>query len=219
MPKLRVPSLGEGITTAKVLYWRKTIGESITSGEYLGELETEKATVSIPSPQGGVLLRVFKESGQSVPVGEALCDVDPETDASHDACIQTERSASAPPLDGQVVFLGASDGYNDAAKSHIPEPKSVEAALRVEKKVLAEYAVSSFKVGVEFPLQLIAPNQVDRPIGLGKLRKTFSGNRQCRPCLKPSILGNSTRRSAKNSQQEMFSSFRCEIRSSNPKTC
>ena len=73
---ITVPSLGESITEAIVARWFKSVGDAVALDEPLVELETDKVTVEIPSPVGGVLTEVLADSGAEVEVGALLGSID-----------------------------------------------------------------------------------------------------------------------------------------------
>ncbi|NCU47192.1 MAG: dihydrolipoyllysine-residue succinyltransferase, partial [Candidatus Fonsibacter lacus] len=50
---LIVPALGESVTEATVSKWLKQVGESVKADEPVVELETDKVSVSVPSPESG----------------------------------------------------------------------------------------------------------------------------------------------------------------------
>lgn len=49
--EIKVPTLGESVTTATVAKWLKKAGESVVADEPLVELETDKVSVEVPAPQ------------------------------------------------------------------------------------------------------------------------------------------------------------------------
>ena len=70
--EIKVPALGESVTEATIGRWFKKTGESVKVDEPLVELETDKVTIEVPSPAGGVLGAVNVQSGQTVKVGAVL---------------------------------------------------------------------------------------------------------------------------------------------------
>ncbi|MBN9343904.1 MAG: dihydrolipoamide succinyltransferase [Caedibacter sp. 38-128] len=73
-----VPPLGESVTEATVSRWLKQVGENIKLDEPLVELETDKVTIEINSPQTGVLSETRFLQGQQVKVGSVIGFVDSE---------------------------------------------------------------------------------------------------------------------------------------------
>ena len=70
--EIRVPGLGESVTEATVAKWLKAQGDAVRADEPLVELETDKVTVEVPAPQGGVLSEIRVQPGAAVPVGAVL---------------------------------------------------------------------------------------------------------------------------------------------------
>lgn len=74
--ELRVPGLGESITEATIAKWVKASGDSVGPDDVVVELETDKATVEISAGGNGVL-RIVKEKGQTVVVGDLIANIEP----------------------------------------------------------------------------------------------------------------------------------------------
>ena len=69
---LIVPTLGESVTEATVSKWLKQVGESVKADEPVVELETDKVSVSVPSPESGILSEIKIQAGNTVNVGAVL---------------------------------------------------------------------------------------------------------------------------------------------------
>ena len=67
-----MPALGVAQQTGTLLKWLKAEGQSVTKGEPLMEIETDKATVEIEAPGSGVLTQVNAKAGDEVPVGHRI---------------------------------------------------------------------------------------------------------------------------------------------------
>jgi pyruvate dehydrogenase E2 component (dihydrolipoamide acetyltransferase) len=67
-----MPALGMNQDTGRLVQWLKREGETVTRGEPLMEVETDKATVEVEAPASGVLARVTARPGDDVPVGEPV---------------------------------------------------------------------------------------------------------------------------------------------------
>ena len=66
--EFKLPDLGEGLTEGEVARWLVAEGDTIAQGEPLVEIQTDKATVEIPSPAAGTVLRILVAEGQVAPV-------------------------------------------------------------------------------------------------------------------------------------------------------
>jgi pyruvate dehydrogenase E2 component (dihydrolipoamide acetyltransferase) len=67
-----MPALEMAQETGKLISWLKKEGESVTKGEPLLEIETDKAVMEIESPGDGVLAGVKVQPGAEVPVGRTI---------------------------------------------------------------------------------------------------------------------------------------------------
>ena len=67
-----MPALGVAQQTGKLLKWLKTDGQTVTKGEPLMEIETDKATVEIEAAASGILTDVSAKPGDDVPVGQTI---------------------------------------------------------------------------------------------------------------------------------------------------
>jgi pyruvate dehydrogenase E2 component (dihydrolipoamide acetyltransferase) len=62
-----MPALGVAQQTGTLLKWLKAEGQSVSKGEPLMEIETDKATVEIEAPASGILAQVMAKPGDEVP--------------------------------------------------------------------------------------------------------------------------------------------------------
>src|ERR1043165_5789805 len=70
--ELKVPEIGESITEVEIGSWLKKPGDAVKKDEPLVSLESEKATVELPSPEAGTLAQVLKKKGETAKVGEVI---------------------------------------------------------------------------------------------------------------------------------------------------
>jgi 2-oxoglutarate dehydrogenase E2 component (dihydrolipoamide succinyltransferase) len=101
---LKVPGIGESIREATVGVWKKAEGDFVALDEPLVEIESEKATLDVPSPGAGVLKKILRRQGETVAIGEVLAEIDetakasdkPKTKSSNGADAKPAAAASAP---------------------------------------------------------------------------------------------------------------------------
>ncbi len=70
--EIKVPEVGESITEVELGQWLKPVGAYAKPDEPLVELESEKATIELPSPAGGILTQILKQTGNTAEVGEVI---------------------------------------------------------------------------------------------------------------------------------------------------
>jgi len=74
--ELKVPEIGESVSEIYIGQWYKAEGDRIEPDEGLVELESEKATLDVPAPAGGVLTKILKHTGDTAEVGEVIAHID-----------------------------------------------------------------------------------------------------------------------------------------------
>jgi len=90
--ELKVPEVGESITEVQIAQWYKQVGQRAAKDENLVEIESDKATVELPSPVSGTLTQILKQSGQPARVGEVIGYMT-EGAAGEDRMAQPQRPA------------------------------------------------------------------------------------------------------------------------------
>lgn len=70
--EIKVPALGESVVSATVTRWLKQPGDTVMRDEPIAELETDKVSLHVPAPCGGVLQTVLVNAGDDVQVGAIL---------------------------------------------------------------------------------------------------------------------------------------------------
>ena len=73
-----MPKLSDTMTEGVVAEWHKKVGDKVSSGELLAEIETDKATMEFESFYDGVLLHIGVEKGATAPVNDVLAIIGDE---------------------------------------------------------------------------------------------------------------------------------------------
>ena len=76
-----MPKQGLQMTEGVVTRWLKKEGEMVAEGEPLFEMETDKLAITIDSSASGVLRRILRAEGDTVPVAEPIAMIGEEGDA------------------------------------------------------------------------------------------------------------------------------------------
>ncbi|MGY3748662.1 lipoyl domain-containing protein [Vagococcus acidifermentans] len=66
------PQLSQKSDKGMLVAWHKEVGQPVTAGEVLYEVETEKAVHQIESLYSGILAEVLKEEGEELTNGDIL---------------------------------------------------------------------------------------------------------------------------------------------------
>src|SRR5579885_3345490 len=102
--EIHVPELGESIVDAVVANWLKHEGDTVSTGDALVELETDKVNVEVSAEQSGVLQKIVKQEGDVVSVGDVLGIIGEGAAAATTSAQATQQTQEAPAqgeLDGQ----------------------------------------------------------------------------------------------------------------------
>lgn len=67
-----MPQLGETVSEGKVTKWFKAVGDAVTAGENLCEIETDKVTVEVPATESGILRAINVQAGSIALVGAVI---------------------------------------------------------------------------------------------------------------------------------------------------
>jgi len=120
---IKIPTIGESITEGTIAQWHKKAGDFIREGEPLLELETDKATTTMPSPATGKLQITAKE-GATVAIGAVVGQIDDSAVAPAVAQSKPAKPVAEPS--------GAS-----------PTVQRMPAEISVESKAVAATGVGS----------------------------------------------------------------------------
>ena len=105
--ELKVPAVGESITEVFIGEWLKNEGDSVQKDEPLVEIETDKATLEVPSPVAGVVTKLLVGAGDSANVGDVIAHITEgaaASEASPAASVPdtASRTQSSPPSSEQA---------------------------------------------------------------------------------------------------------------------
>ena len=104
----RLPHLGDGISSADVVKVLVKEGDQLKTDQVVVEIETDKATVEVPSDVAGTVKKVLVKEGQKANVGEPLIEVEvggqQTVASSSQSAAGSEKEISKPePVKQQVT--------------------------------------------------------------------------------------------------------------------
>ena len=91
-----MPKLSDTMTEGVVAEWTKKVGDKVSSGEVLAEIETDKATMEFESFYDGVLLHIGVEKGATAPVNALLAIIGQEGEDVKKIIAEAGSAAEAP---------------------------------------------------------------------------------------------------------------------------
>lgn len=138
--KILLPRLGESIEEAVIGKWCVEIGDKVSRGDVIAELETAKAMMELECPAKGVLLALIPEVGQNVHMGELVAVVGKEGEdwqaqfAAEEAAAQAETAASVEEK-AQATSTGTSSTSTSEKRSDVriaPNAKRIAEDLGID---------------------------------------------------------------------------------------
>jgi len=97
--ELKIPEVGESITQVQISQWLKSEGDEIKADESVAVIDSEKTTFDLPAPRGGRLVKILHQAGETVRVGEAVAQIEPEGDTTKEKekPVESKGDAKAEP--------------------------------------------------------------------------------------------------------------------------
>jgi 2-oxoglutarate dehydrogenase E2 component (dihydrolipoamide succinyltransferase) len=94
--QIKVPTVGESITEVTIANWLKKDGDTVQLDEVIAELESDKATFELTAQSAGVL-KIIKQQGETVPIGETICEINEGGQAAQPKIEVKPQAAATPP--------------------------------------------------------------------------------------------------------------------------
>ncbi len=174
--KVKVPTVGESITEVTIATWLKKDGDHVEMDEVIAELESDKATFELPAPKAGTL-KIVKQEGDTVPIGEVICEIDPSSKGSSKAEAPKETpkaeakssTSSGPKPTGEIKEMKVPAVGESITEVTISTWLKKEGDFVALDEVIAE--VESDKATFELPaeaqgiLKIVAKEGTTLPIG------------------------------------------------------
>lgn len=153
--EFHLPDIGEGVVEGEIVAWKVKVGDTVKLDQPIVEVMTDKATVEIPSPRAGTIVKINYTDGQICPVGQVLVVID---DAGGTGKAAPEPS---PPPQSQLA-------------AHVPAPAAT-AATAAPAAVRLEAADAS--AGRTRALATPATRRLARQLGVELGRVPATGKR------------------------------------------
>jgi pyruvate dehydrogenase E2 component (dihydrolipoamide acetyltransferase) len=128
--EFRFPDVGEGIDAGELVEWHVREGQVVAEDEPMADVQTDKATVTIPCPTTGRVLELRVAAGEMVAVGAVMAVFEPSgADAGAPA---TTRALASPATRRQARDLGIDlEQIHGSGRGGRIEPEDLERAAGV----------------------------------------------------------------------------------------
>ena len=132
MPEIQMPKLSDTMTEGTLVAWKKKKGDTVSAGEVLAEIETDKATMEWESPEDGTLSEIYVEEGGKVNVGDRIAFIGAEGEEAPEE--KPEKKEEAEKKEKPKAKEEKKEEEPEEAKAKEKEPKKDEEKKEPEKK-------------------------------------------------------------------------------------
>jgi len=120
--EVKVPAVGESISTGVVSVWHKKSGDQVSAGDPLFTLETDKVSTEINAERDGVLQTLVAE-GAEVKIGDVVATIEEGTGDGAKAEKKMEPAAQESDVQKPVPSKESSSALSPAARRVVTEEK------------------------------------------------------------------------------------------------
>jgi 2-oxoglutarate dehydrogenase E2 component (dihydrolipoamide succinyltransferase) len=124
--EVKIPAVGESITSGVVSVWHKKSGDFVNAGDALFTLETDKVSTEITAETSGVLDTIVNE-GQQVKIGEVVATIDDSKKAPDGAALAEKKKEKTEPRAAPVKEKAADDKALSPAVRRVVEEEHLDA--------------------------------------------------------------------------------------------
>jgi pyruvate dehydrogenase E2 component (dihydrolipoamide acetyltransferase) len=117
--QFRFPDVGEGITEGEIVRWAVQEGDEVKVDQTLGEIETDKAVVEMPSPYAGTVLKVHFKPKDIIKVGQILVTIG----SKGEAIAETPAGAPVPKEAGAPTAVRTTVPFAAPSSESLATPK------------------------------------------------------------------------------------------------
>ncbi len=131
-----VPELGENITAGDVVRLLVKAGDTIAKDQPVLELETDKATIEVPSTVAGTITGIAVKQGDKVKVGQLILRVEEGAQKPPAKEAAPKADAAPAPAAQPVSTAEGAEGAEAAPQATTPQPQQSEGAREPSRKVV-----------------------------------------------------------------------------------
>ncbi|WP_190822529.1 pyruvate dehydrogenase complex dihydrolipoamide acetyltransferase [Saccharopolyspora pogona] len=136
MTEIQMPRLSDTMEEGVISTWRKNVGDQVSRGEVLAEIETDKAIMELEAYDDGVLEKILVEAGATVPIGTPIAILGDGSGAAAEAAPAPAPAAAAAPAAAEAPAPAEPAAAEPAAAAAEPDtkPKASPLAKAVAKE-------------------------------------------------------------------------------------
>jgi pyruvate dehydrogenase E2 component (dihydrolipoamide acetyltransferase) len=157
--EFKLPALGENIEQGDLVRLMVAPGATVSEGQAVMELETDKAVVEVPSSVSGTIKEVLVKEGDKIKVGQVVFTADSNGASANNETQRKTGASPKPSITPPAESTAASAPAAAAAKPQLaslpasPEPQASESRAASQRTRATDAAVAG-----EFRLQELGEN-------------------------------------------------------------
>ena len=135
---ITMPRLSDTMEEGTITTWLKKVGDKVSEGEILAEIETDKATMEFESFYEGVLSHIAVQEGQTVKVDELIAIIS-ENEIDVDNALKNYKSSGSIPVPKSENLIDDTVSNEDSSQTkNIPEIENISSDQRIFASPLAK---------------------------------------------------------------------------------
>ncbi len=163
--EFKLPDIGEGVHEGEIVSWLVKEGEQVKEDQPLVEVMTDKATVEIPSPAAGVILKLNGKEGEIVKVGSILVVIGKAGEmAAPAAASAADGKATSQKAEAAHAKAPAANSASTAVADRAPTPPTPGRVLATPatRKLARELGIDISQVQGTGPAGRVTDEDVKR---------------------------------------------------------
>jgi pyruvate dehydrogenase E2 component (dihydrolipoamide acetyltransferase) len=193
---ITMPRLSDTMEQGTVVKWHVKQGDSVSPGDVIADIETDKATMELEAFDEGIVAAMAIEEGQTINVGETIVVLAEEGESPEEAAksmgSSSSSGSSASESESKTAQESGSDsgssGSSSGSSTAVAEPpaSSSESSERVfasplARKIAEEHGVSLGSLTGSGPSGRIVKKDVEAAIGNGTASAPSAAPQQSAP--------------------------------------
>ena len=133
--RIEMPRLSDTMEEGTLLKWRVNVGDKVSAGDVLAEVETDKATMEVQAFDDGKVARLAVEEGQTTPVGSVILILAEEGESEDDAAAADDGNGGKPaePADDEKEAEAESEDQAESQEAQGATEKASKQSARQEQ--------------------------------------------------------------------------------------
>jgi 2-oxoglutarate dehydrogenase E2 component (dihydrolipoamide succinyltransferase) len=168
--EVKVPQLSESVSEATLGTWYKQVGETVSEGENLIDIETDKVVLELPAAKSGVLTKIIKGNGETVLSEEVIAVIDTAAKLTVQRAPQAAEPAKTPPAVMPAAQKIAADNKVDTGQLS----GSGRGGRITKEDVLNVVQEASGRAAQEVPAIVSSGNRPEQRVAMTRIRQRIA---------------------------------------------